>query len=161
MRLPNRTLLNDRFEMAIAQAKRSGGKLAACFMDLDGFKPVNDTFGHAAGDFLLVEVAQRMLAISRATDTVARLGGDEFVLIFPDILDEAECRQMLSRIMDSIAQPFNINGHDIRISASIGVAFYPDADADGDSLLRHADQAMYVAKQAGRNQFHFFDAVND
>ena len=159
--LPNRTLLNDRFEMALAQTKRSGGKLAACFMDLDGFKPVNDTFGHEAGDLLLVEVAQRMLAISRATDTVARLGGDEFVLIFPHISDEAECRQMLSRIMDSITQPFNINGHDIRISASIGVAFYPDDDADGDSLLRHADQAMYVAKQSGRNQFHFFDAATD
>jgi diguanylate cyclase (GGDEF)-like protein/PAS domain S-box-containing protein len=159
--LPNRTLLNDRFEMAIAHAKRSDGKLAVCFMDLDGFKPVNDTFGHEAGDLLLVEVARRMLAISRATDTVARLGGDEFVLIFQDISDEAECRQMLSRVMDSIGQPFNINGHDIRISASIGAAFYPDDDADGDNLLRHADQAMYVAKQAGRNQFHFFDAASD
>ena len=158
--LPNRTLLNDRLDMALAQAKRSGGKLAACFMDLDGFKPVNDTFGHEIGDLLLIEVAQRMLVISRATDTVARLGGDEFVLIFPDISDQVECRQMLSRVMDTISQPFNIKGHEIRVSASIGVAFYPD-DADGDSLLRHADQAMYVAKQAGRNRFHFFDAARN
>ncbi|OIQ84613.1 putative diguanylate cyclase YegE [mine drainage metagenome] len=157
--LPNRTLLNDRLDMALAQTKRSEGRLAACFMDLDGFKPVNDTFGHEAGDLLLVEVAKRMLAISRATDTVSRLGGDEFVLIFQDISDETECRQMLSRVMDSIEQPFNIKGHDIRISASIGVAFYPDDDADGDNLLRHADQAMYVAKQSGRGRFYFFDEV--
>lgn len=156
--LPNRALLNDRLDMALAQAKRSGGKLAACFIDLDGFKPVNDTFGHEAGDQLLIEVGQRMLAISRATDTVARLGGDEFVLIFQDISDESEFRKMLSRIMDSINQAFHINGHDIRISASIGVAFYTD-EADGDNLLRHADQAMYIAKQAGRNRFHFFDAL--
>ena len=157
--LPNRTLLNDRFEMALAQVRRSGGKLAVCFMDLDGFKPVNDNFGHEAGDILLVEVAQRMLAISRSTDTVARLGGDEFVLIFTDISGKSECQLMLSRVMNTITQPFNIDGHEIRISASIGVAFYPDDDGDGDSLLRHADQAMYVAKQAGRGRFHFFDAT--
>ena len=157
--LPNRTLLNDRFEMALAQVRRSGAKLAVCFMDLDGFKPVNDNFGHEAGDMLLVEVAQRMLSISRSTDTVARLGGDEFVLIFTDISGKAECQQMLSRVMDAIGRPFSINGHEIRISASIGVAFYPDDDGDGDSLLRHADQAMYVAKQSGRGRFHFFDAA--
>ena len=158
--LPNRMLLNDRLDMALAQAKRGGEKLAVCFMDLDGFKPVNDTFGHKAGDILLVEVAKRLLAISRATDTVARLGGDEFVLIFQDISGEAECGQMLSRIMEVIGQPFHIDGHDIRVSASIGVALYPD-DTDGDSLLRHADQAMYVAKQTGRGRFHFFDASTD
>lgn len=157
--LPNRALLGDRLDMALAQTKRSGEKLAACFMDLDGFKPVNDTFGHEAGDLLLVEVAKRMLAISRATDTVARLGGDEFVLIFPDISGEAECRQMLTRIMETIGQPFEISGHEIRISASIGVAIYPDDDADGENLLRHADQAMYIAKQTGRNRFYFFDAI--
>ena len=155
--LPNRTLLNDRFEMALAKAKRSGEKLAVCFMDLDGFKPVNDNLGHEAGDVLLVEVAQRMLGISRSTDTIARLGGDEFVLIFTDISGKAECQQMLTRVMNAINQPFDIDGHEVRISASIGVAFYPDDDGDGDNLLRHADQAMYVAKQSGRGRFHFFN----
>ena len=158
--LPNRTLLNDRFEMALAQVKRSGEKLAVCFMDLDGFKPVNDNFGHEVGDILLIEVAQRMLSISRSTDTVARLGGDEFELIFTDISGMTECEQMLSRVMDTVNQPFNIDGHEIRISASIGVAFYPDDDTDGESLMRHADQAMYVAKQSGRGRFHFFDAAS-
>ncbi|MDE3207280.1 MAG: EAL domain-containing protein, partial [Pseudomonadota bacterium] len=159
--LPNRVLLNDRLEMALAQARRTGENLAVGFMDLDGFKPVNDTFGHAMGDLLLVEVAQRMLGISRATDTVARLGGDEFVLILSGIADEAECRQLLNRIMQTLSEPFEINGHDIRISASIGVAIYPDDVTDGDSLLRHADQAMYIAKQSGRNRIHFFDVVHD
>ena len=159
--LPNRALFNDRLEMALAKARRSEGKLAVCFMDLDGFKPVNDTFGHATGDLLLVEVAKRMLAISRASDTVARLGGDEFVLIFSDISDESECRQLLMRFMGSIGKSFSIGGHEIQVSASIGVAIYPDDDADGDSLLRHADQAMYIAKQAGRNRIHFFDVLND
>ena len=159
--LPNRTLLNDRFEMALAQVKRSRTKLAVCFMDLDDFKPVNDTLGHEAGDTLLIEVAQRMLAISRSTDTVARLGGDEFVLIFTDVSNKTECQMMLARVMNTINQPFNIDGHEVRISASIGVAFYPDDDEDGDSLLRHADQAMYVAKQSGRGRFHFFEKAAD
>ncbi len=159
--LPNRILLNDRLEMALAKSNRSAEKLAVCFMDLDGFKPVNDNFGHDAGDALLVEVAQRMLEISRSTDTIARLGGDEFVLIFTDISGKAECQQMLTRVMNAINLPFDIGGHEIRISASIGVALYPDDDGDGDSLLRHADQAMYVAKQSGRGRFHFFNASTD
>lgn len=159
--LPNRALLNDRLSMALAQMKRSGGKLAVGFMDLDGFKLINDSYGHEVGDLLLMKVTERIVSMLRATDTVARLGGDEFILIFPAILDEAECRQMLSRIMDSIVQPFKIRGHDIFISASIGVTLYPDDDADTDSLLRHADQAMYVAKEAGRNRFYFFDTIND
>jgi diguanylate cyclase (GGDEF)-like protein len=159
--LPNRALLNDRLSMAIAQTKRSGGKLAVGFMDLDEFKPVNDSYGHEAGDLLLIKVAERIVSTLRATDTLARLGGDEFVLLFSNISDEAECRHMLSRIMDSIVQPFKISGHDIRISTSIGVTLYPDDDIDADSLLRHADQAMYVAKEAGRNRFHFFDIAED
>ncbi len=159
--LSNRALLNDRLEMGLAQVKRTGGNLAVCFMDLDGFKPVNDTFGHDVGDAMLIEVAKRIVAISRATDTVARLGGDEFVLLLPDISDKEECRQMLLRIMEALNQPFNVNGHNIQISASIGVAIYPGDVNDGDSLIRHADQAMYIAKQLGRNRMHFFDAAND
>ncbi len=159
--LPNRALLNDRLEMGLAQVKRTGGSLAVCFMDLDGFKPVNDTFGHETGDALLVEIARRILSISRATDTVARLGGDEFVLLFPEISGEEECMHMLTRIMDTIRQPLNVNDHEIQISASIGIAIYPEDVNDGESLIRHADQAMYVAKQMGRNRMHFFDAAND
>ncbi|MDE2259701.1 MAG: GGDEF domain-containing protein [Betaproteobacteria bacterium] len=160
-RLPNRALLNDRFSMALAQTKRSGGKLAVCFMDLDEFKPINDNYGHKTGDLLLIKVAERIRSILRTTDTVARLGGDEFVLLFPSLLDKAECGHMLFRIVNSMALPFKINGNDIRISASIGVTLYPDDDADADGLLRHADQAMYVAKELGRNRYHFFDIAGD
>ncbi len=159
--LPNRALLNDRLEMGLAQVKRTGGNLAVCFMDLDGFKPVNDTFGHETGDVLLVEIAKRILSISRATDTVARLGGDEFVLLFPEISGAEECRHMLTRIMETVGQPLEVNGHEMQISASIGITIYPEDVSDGESLIRHADQAMYVAKQMGRNRMHFFDAAND
>ncbi len=159
--LPNRALLNDRLEMGLAQAKRTRGSLAVCFMDLDGFKPVNDTYGHETGDALLIEISKRILSISRATDTVARLGGDEFVLLFPEISGEDECRHMLERIMDAIRQPLHVNGNEIQISASIGIAIYPEDVNDGESLIRHADQAMYIAKQMGRNRMHFFDAAND
>ncbi len=158
--LPNRVLLNDRIDMAIAQAQRSNQKIAVCFMDLDGFKPVNDKYGHETGDLLLIEVAQRLLAASRSTDTVARLGGDEFVLIFTNISDKSECLPLISRVTEVINQPFNISGHVIQISSSIGIAIYPDDDLDGDNLLRLADQAMYVSKQAGRNQFHFFETAS-
>lgn len=154
--LPNRILLNDRLDMAIAQAQRSGDKLAVCFMDLDGFKLVNDNLGHEAGDLLLIEVAKRLLSASRATDTVARLGGDEFVLVFANLADKAECLQLIARITDEINLPFHIQGHEVRISASIGIAIYPDVDADGSGLLRYADQAMYKAKQGGRNRVEFF-----
>ncbi len=160
-RLPNRVLLNDRFSMALAQTKRSGGKLAVCFMDLDEFKQVNDNYGHKTGDILLVKVAGRIKSILRTTDTVARLGGDEFVLLIPNLLDKTECGHMLFRIVDSMALPFKINGNNIRISASIGVTLYPDDDVDADGLLRHADQAMYAAKQLGRNRYHFFDIAGD
>jgi diguanylate cyclase (GGDEF)-like protein len=155
--LPNRMLLNDRLDMAIAQAQRNRERLAVCFMDLDGFKLVNDNLGHEVGDLLLVEVARRLMAGSRATDTVARLGGDEFVLVFADFSDEDECLQLVSRIKDAINRPFHIRGHEMHVTASIGVAVYPDVDADGNTLLRYADQAMYKAKQSGRNTIRFFE----
>ncbi len=159
--LPNRVLLNDRLDMAISQASRHGGSIAVCFMDLDNFKLINDTFGHATGDTLLVEAANRLTSISRATDTIARLGGDEFILILTELSGEAECASMLQRVIDAISKPFVIGGHEILISTSIGVAMYPDHVTDGTALLRHADQAMYVAKQLGRRRIHFFDAVHD
>ncbi len=161
--LPNRSLLNDRLNMAIALARRSGHRLAVCFMDLDGFKPINDTYGHDAGDLLLIEVARRLLSVSRSADTVARLGGDEFILLFCNISDETECRQLLQRILETLTQPFSIKGNEIHISASMGVVIYPDTapEADGDTLLRFSDQAMYVAKQSGRQRFHFFEAMRE
>ena len=159
--LPNRVLLNDRLDMAVSRANRSGQNIAVCFMDLDGFKSINDKFGHAAGDMLLVEVAKRLSAIARSIDTVARLGGDEFILILNGISGEEECRHMLERVMEVILNPFEIGGNVIQISSSIGVAIYPDHVTDGAALLRHADQAMYIAKQQGSGRIHFFDAVND
>jgi len=159
--LPNRALLNDRLNMALAESRRSGGKMAVCFIDLDDFKPVNDTYGHEAGDLLLIEAAQRMTAILRATDTVARLGGDEFILILSEIHSEKEFPGMLARIMDAIARPYTIGEITVSISASIGVTLYPDDNVDADTLLRHADQAMYLAKEEGRNRYHIFDVVDD
>ena len=159
--LPNRVLLNDRLDMAVSRANRSGQNIAVCFMDLDGFKLINDKYGHAAGDALLVEIARRLSASSRSIDTVARLGGDEFILILNGISGEEECRHMLERVMEIIRNPFEINGSEVQISSSIGVAIYPDHVTDGAALLRHADQAMYIAKQKGRSRIHFFDAVND
>ena len=159
--LPNRVLLNDRLDMAISQSSRQGGSIAVCFMDLDNFKLINDTYGHATGDTLLVEAANRLTSISRATDTVARLGGDEFILVLTGLSGEPECTSMLQRVIDALSKPFTITGHEIMISTSIGVAMYPDHVTDGTALLRHADQAMYVAKQLGRRRIHFFDAVHD
>ncbi|MDE2342581.1 MAG: PAS domain S-box protein [Betaproteobacteria bacterium] len=153
--LPNRNLLGDRLDMAVALAKRTGEKLAICFVDLDGFKAINDTLGHEAGDLLLIEIAARLHAVCRATDTVARLGGDEFVLIFTNIVDEEECRHLTNRVLVTVEEPVHLQGRDVKISASIGVALFPDTSLDGDALLRLADQAMYAAKQSGRGRVHF------
>ena len=159
--LPNRVLLNDRLDMAVAQANRSGGNVAVCFLDLDGFKRINDTYGHAMGDKVLIEIARRLVSASRLTDTVARFGGDEFIMILPRVSGEQECREMLGRVMQSIEAPLIVSGLETRLTSSIGVAIYPDHLTDGSTLLRHADQAMYIAKQKGRQRIHFFDAVTD
>ena len=159
--LPNRMLLADRLQLSMAKTERSQKLLAVCYLDLDGFKPVNDDFGHATGDHLLIEVAQRLRHCMRAGDTASRLGGDEFVLLFSDIEDVHECDRAVSRVLATLATPFAINSHNIQISASVGVTLYPTDGADADTLMRHADQAMYVAKQAGRNRYHLFDPESD
>ena len=159
--LPNRMLLADRLQLAMAQTERDQKMLAVCYLDLDGFKPVNDIHGHATGDRLLVEVAQRLRQCVRGGDTVARLGGDEFVLLFAEINDVHECDHATSRILSALSAPFAIAGSSIHISASIGVTLYPIDGSDADTLLRHADQAMYTAKQAGRNRYHLFDPESD
>ncbi len=159
--LPNRALLADRFQRALAASRRQQNLLGVCLMDLDQFKPVNDLYGHSAGDQLLVEVTQRMNVAVRGEDTVARLGGDEFVLLLGNLADVPQLEMVLQRILAAVSAPYSIDGHTISISASIGVAIYPLDDADADTLLRHADQAMYLAKQAGRNRFHCFDVAHD
>jgi diguanylate cyclase (GGDEF)-like protein/PAS domain S-box-containing protein len=168
--LPNRMLLGDRIDMALSRARRHGSRVCVGLLDLDGFKPVNDSFGHEAGDRVLVEVAGRLRAAVRGADTVARLGGDEFVLVLGGAVDKGreaeggekiEYEGLLSRVLQALSEPFAVDSTRVSLSASIGVTFFPDDDADSDTLLRHADQAMYVAKQSGRNRFHVFDAAVD
>ncbi len=159
--VPNRRLLADRLRQAIAHAKRNHKTLAICYLDLDGFKDVNDRYGHEAGDKLLIDIAHRLQEELRAGDTLARLGGDEFVVLLNDMTREQECFQILERILHIIAAPVSIGKHRVSVSASIGVTFYPSENDDGDTLLRHADQAMYVAKQTGKNRYHVFDSAHD
>ncbi|HJW24338.1 MAG TPA: EAL domain-containing protein [Rhodocyclaceae bacterium] len=159
-RLPNRVLLGDRIQQALNQAQRSGEVVAVAYLDLDGFKPINDNLGHAAGDLLLVEVARRLRACVRSADTVARLGGDEFVLIIK-AQDFGDCEAATLRVLATLSAPYAIDGIEIELSASIGLTLYPNDGADPDVLLRHADQAMYVAKQGGRNRYHLFDSEHD
>lgn len=159
--LPNRVLLADRFQRALASAQRQKNLLGVCMLDLDNFKPVNDKYGHIIGDQLLVQVTARLGQAVRSMDTIARLGGDEFVLLLCDITSTEEMEQVLSRILAYISTPYFIDRKLIDISASAGIAVYPLDDADSDTLLRHADQAMYLAKQAGRNRIHWFDVAHD
>ena len=159
--LPNRALLADRMEVALAQAERSGENLAVCYLDLDGFKPINDIWGHATGDRLLKEVAERLRVSMRGGDTVARMGGDEFALLLANLSDIKECEDVLSRILRTLAMPIIIDHTALSISASIGVTVFPSDKSDSDTLLRHADQALYTAKEAGRNRYHLFDSGHD
>jgi diguanylate cyclase (GGDEF)-like protein/PAS domain S-box-containing protein len=159
--LPNRALLADRMNQALAQAKRAGSEMAVCYLDLDGFKEINDRHGHNIGDLLLIEVADRLCDTLRAGDTVARLGGDEFVLLFVGIDGIDECQHAVGRVLKALAAPASLQGIECRISASIGISRYPEDDSAPDTLLRHADQAMYLAKQAGKNRMQFYDATQD
>jgi diguanylate cyclase (GGDEF)-like protein/PAS domain S-box-containing protein len=159
--VPNRRLLVDRLSQAIARANRRGLSLAVCYLDLDGFKRVNDQHGHAAGDRLLIGVANNLRQVLRADDTLARLGGDEFVLLLSGMESPQHCSQLLERILASVNTALDIGGTRVNVSASIGVSLYPQDDADADTLIRHADQAMYLAKEAGKNRFHLFDPESD
>ncbi|MFC5512297.1 EAL domain-containing protein [Massilia jejuensis] len=154
--LPNRALLADRLEHAILAARRAGACLAVMFLDLDRFKTINDSLGHATGDFLLKEVASRLCRAVRASDTVARLGGDEFVVLVPGAGSRDECSQVGDKIIEALAAPVRFEGHSLHISPSIGICVFPDDGGDVDILMRHADAAMYQAKAAGRNNYQFF-----
>ena len=159
--LPNRTLLGDRLHMSLALAQRNQKQLAVCLLDLDGFKQVNDRLGHAAGDQLLIEFSQRMRKELRLTDTLARLGGDEFVILINDLHSQEECIEVIRRIIDCARQPYLLAAETGHVSASIGITIFPDDGADPDLLLRHADQAMYIAKQSGGNRYFMFDPFKD
>ncbi len=154
--LPNRLLLADRLQQSLSDAKRHGQMLAVCYLDLDGFKPVNDRFGHEAGDLLLQEVARRLSKAVRDNDTVSRLGGDEFVLLLPRLGNADECLAILQRLVAEVARPFELTaGRQASVTVSVGVACFPKDAQDPDNLLRHADRAMYSGKQKGPGQIEW------
>jgi len=153
--LPNRTLFYDRLDQAIIVAKRNKQSLTLLFIDLDGFKQVNDTLGHHAGDLLLVKVAERLRLCARESDTLARLGGDEFTVILNDTHEREAVAGVAIKMIESISQPFDLEGVQVKVSASIGIARYPDDAPSKGTLLVVADKAMYAAKSSGKNAYRF------
>jgi diguanylate cyclase len=159
--LPNRKLIDERLEQALAMARRSHMHIALLFIDLDKFKAVNDNFGHAYGDLLLKEVAKRLRSCMRESDTACRLGGDEFVALLPDIEGKNAVQVVATKILNQLTQPFHIAGHTFDISASIGAAIYPDDGSDAKTLMKNADFAMYAAKKSGRGNVKFVHQETD
>lgn len=155
--LPNRTLFNDRLQQAMNKARRDKGRLALKFIDLDKFKPVNDTYGHAVGDQLLKEVAIRLLGCVRESDTVSRIGGDEFVILLPIIEGEQDARLIADKVLLALSEPFELGEHNLSISSSIGIAIYPEHGDDELTLTKNADLAMYHAKHGGRNNARLYE----
>ena len=159
-KLPNHALFSKRYSDAIAHMQHTDTVLAVCIIDLDNFKAVNDTYGHDIGDIVLIQVAVRINSCIRDEDTVSRQGGDEFALLLGDMATVTECKQLLKRVLQAIAEPYWIDGNSIKISASGGISVYPLDDSEIDTVLRHTDQAMYQAKLAGRNRYHLFNAAD-
>ena len=159
--LPNRVLLADRISHAMLQCNRHQQSLAVVFLDLDGFKHINDTYGHNVGDDLLIAISVRMKEALREGDSLARIGGDEFVAVLADLAVVADCEPVLERLLLAAAEPVTVGSVVLNVSASIGVTYYPQDNVDADQLMRHADQAMYVAKESGKNRFHLFDTAQD
>ena len=155
--LPNRRMFIDILNLEMAQARRHQTKLAVLFLDLDRFKEVNDTLGHEAGDLLLKMVAARLRGAIRESDTVARIGGDEFNLVLSDIARVEDVSEIVRKVVDSVARPVAIAGHDLHVTTSVGISVYPDDAPAVDTLLRYADIAMYHAKESGRNTFRFYN----
>jgi len=156
--LPNRILLNDRISQSIALAQRHGRLLAVIFLDLDHFKRVNDSMGHSGGDKLLKCVAGRLVASVRSSDTVSRQGGDEFVILLSEIAHPQDATTSAEKLLHALSTPHTVDGHDLRISSSIGISVYPQDGEDAETLINKADMAMYHAKEQGRNNFQFFEA---
>jgi len=160
--LPNRALLADRLQQNMVQTLRRGDLMGIAYIDLDNFKSINDTHGHEVGDMLLTALANRMKDALREGDTLARIGGDEFVVALTELEDVAACLPMLERLLEAAAEPVQVGTLQLQVSASLGITFYPQAEAvAADQLLRQADQAMYQAKQAGRSRYHLFDQARD
>jgi diguanylate cyclase (GGDEF)-like protein len=157
--LPNRLLFADRLSQAIARAERDPERFALLMVDVDRFKEVNDSLGHAAGDALLAEVARRLRALIRETDTLARLGGDEFVLLLNGILDAQGVETVVSKVLEHFGQPLNVSSWEMHTYLSIGISIYPDDGVDAETLLRRADKAMYQAKRIGGNTFQFSSSL--
>lgn len=160
--LPNRILLGDRIKKAIEQVERKKSTLAVIYLDIDGFKDINDAYGHDCGDTLLIMLSKNMKELLRENDTLARIGGDEFIIVLSDLVSHQKSIPFLERLLESVNETKEINDKRVNISASLGVSFYDSGDAlEPDQLLRQADQAMYKAKVAGKNQYHIFDPVED
>jgi diguanylate cyclase (GGDEF)-like protein/PAS domain S-box-containing protein len=159
--LPNRVLLSDRLSQAMLQCSRQEQSLAVVVLDLDGFKLINDAYGHNVGDELLIALSLRMKEVLREVDNLARIGGDEFVVVLADLIKLEDCEPVLERLLLSASEPFTIGDNVLNVSASIGVTLYPQDNVDADQLMRHADQAMYVAKESGKNRYHLFDTAQD
>lgn len=155
--LPNRVLFLDRFQQVLTNAHRHNQPVTLMYLDLDRFKEVNDTLGHDMGDILLKEVAERLMKCVRADDIVARMGGDEFTVILNNVNHQINTERITQSILDKLTEPFNLGGEVVYISASIGISVYPANGTEVDALLKNADQAMYFAKQSGRNRYHYFN----
>ncbi len=151
--LPNRRLLMDRLSLAIAHARRSQCTMAVMYLDLDGFKQINDTLGHDAGDELLCLVAARLVSTVRQVDTVARLGGDEFMIALPELSHVDDAAELGSKVIQAVSQPYHIQGHDVRLTTSVGVSIYPTHGEDVETLMKSADLALYEAKHSGKNDY--------
>jgi diguanylate cyclase (GGDEF)-like protein/PAS domain S-box-containing protein len=154
--LPNRLLFYDRLERAIHRARRKKNKLAVLFIDLDNFKIVNDNFGHERGDVLLREVADQLNNTIRSSDTVARLAGDEFTIILDELSEPEDVIPIVNKILDGFPKEFIIEGENITITASIGISLFPDNGEEVDTLIQHADEAMYAVKEGGKEGFRFY-----
>ncbi|MEW6314393.1 MAG: EAL domain-containing protein [Pseudomonadota bacterium] len=156
--LPNRHLLLDRLNQELAKARRNDTMLAVMFIDLDRFKVINDTLGHAVGDLLLQAVAERLSRCIRQADTVSRQGGDEFVVVLPDISHAQDAAQVAQKFLQALAEPFLLGGHELHVTPSIGISLYPDDGTDADTLMKNADSAMYRVKERGKNHYQFYTA---
>jgi diguanylate cyclase (GGDEF)-like protein/PAS domain S-box-containing protein len=157
--LPNRVLFNDRFSMALAQARRHQQRLSIMLLDLDHFKDINDTLGHSVGDKLLRVVGERLKGLLRTSDTIARIGGDEFLLLLLEITQKKNVTTIAQKILESIRKPFTVDDHEIMITTSIGIAIFPDDGDDADTLMKSADLAMYRAKEKGRDNFQYYSSI--
>jgi diguanylate cyclase (GGDEF)-like protein len=156
--LANRSKFEESAQQALARARRRNTRMACMFIDLDGFKSVNDRLGHEAGDLLLQDVALRMRQLFREYDTIARIGGDEFAILLTDIDDYADVSQIASRLCDALSEPIAVARQELYVTASVGISLYPDAADSVADLIRCADEAMYDSKRAGKNRFSFFPA---